>query len=60
MDPGNFVYLVFVNIWSLGEMLILQAINCAWKIISLRASETPTDLMTFQIALGRDMFTVQV
>lgn len=60
MDPGNFVSLVFVNIWSLGETRILEAFDCAWKIISLGASETPTDIAIFQIALRRDMFTVWV
>lgn len=55
MDPGNFVYLVSVNIWS--EMHILQAINCACKIISPRASETLTDKVIFQAALRKDVFT---
>lgn len=49
-----------MNIWSLGEVHILQTINCAWKITSLRASETPADRWAFQVALRRDAFTVQV
>lgn len=51
MDPGNFVYLVSINIWSLGETHILQAINYTWKIISPRASKTPTDTAIFQVAI---------
>lgn len=43
-----------VNVWSLGETHILQAVSCAWKIISPRASETPTDTVIFQVALRRD------
>lgn len=58
MDLRNFVYLLFVNVWILGEIRLLQAINCAWKIISLRASETPTDIVIFQIGLRRGMFPV--
>lgn len=60
VDPGNFVCLLCVSIWSLAETRVLQAINCSWKIISLRASETPTDIVIFQIALRRVMFTVWV